>query len=839
MFVTFVSRFCRRGRCSKDTCLSQSDLTTAAGGRASRTLALTLASPLVLVLAQHLHQQPPAADLVRLLLNALPFILVWAVLRLLLARPLLALFATLLLQHLFHAVHALKLAYLEHPLVPGDLLMLPQVLRDPALFGRYAEWDATLLLLALGLAVSAWLERGARAGRWRWRAPALGLLLVGTLGLAQGWKPWPSLYSDDRLGFMPWAPRASAEQSGAVAHFLRLAWSTRMSLPAADRAVLDGFNASRFDALAERLARTPPETPPDIIILQSESLFDPGRVNGIDGEQHLSHFRALRARGIHGDLRVPAYGGMTTRTEFEVLTGYPLRAFGPVEYPYQGLVHRPLYALPRQLADLGYSSLAVHPYEAHFYRRDLVYPRLGFEHFLDARHFRRDDYYGYFISDSALTRKLIELLDDGHPQFLFAVSMENHGPWDAERPVDPRLLEDIEVPSTLHVDDVLALRQFLHHLRRSDEALMTLVEHLARRERETWLLFFGDHLPALPEVFASLGFRDGRSAPAQPVPFLLLNSHRDLALAPPPGWQTTEGANRDPGHRIDLESHQLAALLMDAAQLPADAFLAARAELLHRPADGQARIEEELARDHYRSAQGEHDIRPESVADLVEVMAWGPVGTEALARRGDASTAPSSVWIRVNAAATELEHLALRLGRETLPTHHDQGVLVATLDPSAQKRLLASPGVHELSLIHRRQRLRQPVGEFAVRARGARARLAHGGRAADLCAIERWGPQETPPAPPANMQPDGSMGLWFVADCWPRRANVEVAGVTLPGIIDDRLLTTALPAELLPGQSRLAVSIRDGSSGESLDVGFIRVEGLPSGDPVHSGLSRP
>lgn len=98
------------------------------------------------------------------------------------------------------------------------------------------------------------------------------------------------------------------------------------------------------------------------------------------------------------------------------------------------------------------------------------------------------------------------------------------------------------------------LAHYLYHARRADQALAGLLDHVARRERPTVVLFYGDHLPALDEVFDQVGFVDGASARTQPVPWLLFDNRE------PGGGQAATGT---------LRSYHLASLVLDAAGLQA------------------------------------------------------------------------------------------------------------------------------------------------------------------------------------------------------------------------------------------------------------------------------
>src|SRR5690606_15061531 len=137
---------------------------------------------------------------------------------------------------------------------------------------------------------------------------------------------------------------------------------------------------------------------PDVVIVQSESFFDPARLNGIDSAALLPNLHRLSAMSLSGELQVPAYGGMTTRTEFELLTGVTLKAFPAVRYPYEGIVHQRMYSLAQALRELDYRSIAIHPFLPNFYRRDVVYPRLGFDSFVSRNDFSDRDIHGFYVS---------------------------------------------------------------------------------------------------------------------------------------------------------------------------------------------------------------------------------------------------------------------------------------------------------------------------------------------------------------------------------------------------------------------------------------------------------
>jgi hypothetical protein len=222
---------------------------------------------------------------------------------------------------------------------------------------------------------------------------------------------------------------------------------------------------------------------------------------------------------------VPTYGGGTIRTEFEVLTGIAMRYFPETQYPYFRLTASAVPSLASVLAAQGYRTLAVHPHEREFWNRAAAFSRLGFSGFDAIEQFGDAPHVGWYISDEALVDHILRALDDTRgPQFVFAISMENHGPYEGYPNADPAGIAAQPVPAGVEGDGADRLRGYLYHLASADHSLGRLADALRNRPRRTLLLFYGDHLPALPLLYAGAGFDDGAAAPSQPVPWLLLDT---------------------------------------------------------------------------------------------------------------------------------------------------------------------------------------------------------------------------------------------------------------------------------------------------------------------------
>lgn len=181
----------------------------------------------------------------------------------------------------------------------------------------------------------------------------------------------------------------------------------------------------------------------------------------------------------------------------------------------------------------GVQSISAYPlvrYPASFYQRDHVSPRLGFGEFLDIREFDRSLCFGPYISDSAVADKIAEIVQEASgPVFVFAITMENHGPLHLEKVEQSDIAELYSMPPPEGCED---LTIYLRHLRNADQMAAKLRRVLEVCDKPASLCWFGDHVPIMPTVYEVFG------APKGEVEYVIWhNRHRhhsqgvDLAIS--------------------------------------------------------------------------------------------------------------------------------------------------------------------------------------------------------------------------------------------------------------------------------------------------------------------
>lgn len=463
--------------------------------------------------------------------NAVPVVVAFLLLLILSNRIVLALIVTLMLAVALYAANYLKLKYLDIPVSFSDIYLLGNLhLSTVKLLSDYIKTGYLVLGLLVGaglVAVSFWWERPFFVRR---SIPRLGVALVSLFCAASvvtgaGWVG--SVYGDVPLRVEPFSPLLTQVHAGLISSILHTDAERRQALSGpVDTRAADAFLALQRDF---ELPSIPVQADqrPDIVVIQSESFFDPGILKDIPDTLHtLPNLHRALAAGIGGTMDPPTFGGGTLRTEFEVLTGIPMAAYPQVEFPYLQIVQADIPSFVHVLREEGYATVAVHANSATFWNRNVAFRAIGFQRFISKDDFpanaRRD---GWYISDQAMTDQIIATVEKAKaPTLVFAVSIEAHGPYLNDPVDDPARRAAIPAPPGLHGNALLEYRNYLYHIENADQQMGRLWDFLQRRGRPFVLAFYGDHLPALTHVYTQAGFDDGATGPDQLVPWFMVGS---------------------------------------------------------------------------------------------------------------------------------------------------------------------------------------------------------------------------------------------------------------------------------------------------------------------------
>jgi phosphoglycerol transferase MdoB-like AlkP superfamily enzyme len=402
-----------------------------------------------------------------------------------------------------------KAYYLGDPLYPTDFLYGAQIVELLPLLVRERPWTAAAIvaggLVAIALLVAAWFY-------WRRRGPALSrrerclrlAFAVPVLAFFVSLMDYSSFsWARDRLQIVPmmWDQKENYAFNGFMFAFA-------LNMPMANVAAPAGYSADAIQAVRTPTGiATVPAEKPDIIIVMSESFWDPTRLPNVKiTPDPIENVRKIRS----GHMFSPEFGGMTANVEFEALTGFS-NAFLPYgSIPYQQYVRHKIPSLATFLNGEGYQTRAIHPFTRWFWNRGAVYDAFGFDRFMSEEDMPTLAKRGPLASDAALTEEIIREADNTKdPFFFFAVSLQSHGPYEPYRYTNTT--HKVETTASSWTRE--SILTYAEGASDADKGLQRLVDWAKKRKRPTVIAFFGDHLPPLGPVYVDTGFMKEPVAP--------------------------------------------------------------------------------------------------------------------------------------------------------------------------------------------------------------------------------------------------------------------------------------------------------------------------------------
>ena len=265
----------------------------------------------------------------------------------------------------------------------------------------------------------------------------------------------------------------------------------------------EDYSAQRAEEIAAEYPSEPAsaagELPENLIFVMNESFSDLTAAfpNLELSEDPLSFYHSLTKNTVKGTMISPVTGGGTANVEFEYLTGDSLAFLPASTVAYQLYLYDGCPSLVSQVKDLGYHTIAFHPYLSSGWNRTSVYPWLGF----DEVYFQEDvvdpQYIRNYVSDLSDYEQLFRWTEENDgPTMIFNVTMQNHSGYSQGW---NNLSGDVSVTGGAKSSSITT--QYFSLMKESDQAIQALVEHYSQVEEKTLIVFFGDHQPPLGNTF--------------------------------------------------------------------------------------------------------------------------------------------------------------------------------------------------------------------------------------------------------------------------------------------------------------------------------------------------
>lgn len=392
---------------------------------------------------------------------------------------------------IFGIANAYVIRFRTNPIVPWDVFSLRTA---ASVAGNYDFTPdgrmITVTLLFLGiLAALQPVKIRIRYPMWMRAIPA-GVLLVA-LSVFSGVLQQENFQNSHGLYNKLFTPTVMTKYDGTLVTLVMNMAFMSIEKPAGYDAaqaakILDSYESGQETAAGEF---------PNIIVVMDEAFSDLAVLGEFHTDQDYMPFvHRLQAGApdtVTGMLNVSVCGGNTANTEFEFLTGNTMAFLPQGSVPYQQYLNGESASLAKHLRELGYWTVATHPYYAGGWNRDDVYGWLGFQESIFIEGYFSAGRVRDYVSDESCVDKLIELYEnkeEGVPLFAFCVTMQNHGGYQ-------EIFENFTPDVSVYDVDNSSLSQYLSLIRMSDAAFERLAGYFAAEDEKTVIVFFGDHQP--------------------------------------------------------------------------------------------------------------------------------------------------------------------------------------------------------------------------------------------------------------------------------------------------------------------------------------------------------
>lgn len=405
--------------------------------------------------------------------------------------------ANFIFYNIIFIVNRIKILYRNEPLFISDLRLGAESVTitrgqsySPGSLMLFLSFSAFVILL-----IAVFYFKSSKPKR---RTSLIGMAVILCLG--------PVLYryvytSSDLYTKLPpkvvaYSDRDAAENKGILYYLLYTTQFFGTPVP-------EGYDKSEFAELEGR--DTQMKVKPNILMIMGEAYFDLSKLDIFgypDGVSPTQQFdRLAKDSLLTGRIIVPSFGGGTADTEFDVLTGcQTIRCAPNKTFAFNSVLYD-TGSIARVLKQHGYKTRAFHPGFNFFYKRQTVYPRLGFDEV-----YFEDSVKNQILVSGYMQEKLtfdeykgrlhahVNGANPPAPIFDYMVTIQNHGPY-----YRGKFGRNFQFECSVSLDDYVrgCLEGYFQGVHEMDVELGKLADMVENDPDPYLIIFYGDHLPSL------------------------------------------------------------------------------------------------------------------------------------------------------------------------------------------------------------------------------------------------------------------------------------------------------------------------------------------------------
>ena len=240
---------------------------------------------------------------------------------------------------------------------------------------------------------------------------------------------------------------------------------------------------------------------PNIVIILSESFSDVTNIKELEFDKDVLkniHEFENKSDALVTNTHVSTFGGSSVISEWEILTSSS-NNFNPSGYiAYTAYYHDKNKALINKSPNIirllnkeGYITKYITPWASESYNSSIVYDLLGTK---EVNYDLKGKKKGFYLADEEINKSIIKELneDKDTPKLLVYATAENHMPCSK----DKFKKYDIKVTkSKLNKENTDLIKCYAQGIYDADDALGKLYNSIKEIDKDTIVIFYGDHLP--------------------------------------------------------------------------------------------------------------------------------------------------------------------------------------------------------------------------------------------------------------------------------------------------------------------------------------------------------
>ena len=239
----------------------------------------------------------------------------------------------------------------------------------------------------------------------------------------------------------------------------------------------------------------------NVVFILSEAFSDLENISEITFNeplmQEITNYKKYNDKMVF-DLLVPAYGGSSVNTEFEILTGASLTFWSPGFIPYNQYysdsIGKNAPNIIKEFNNNGYTTMYLTPWGEDSYNSKRNYKLFGADKTIYGSKLKGSNK-GQFYSDKSLMKDIYNQLKntkEGEYKFIMTASGQNHFPYTE----DKYEKYDISVKNTEYSKkSTNMLKSYAQGVYDASKELNNLYKMIQDLDTPTIIVFFGDHLP--------------------------------------------------------------------------------------------------------------------------------------------------------------------------------------------------------------------------------------------------------------------------------------------------------------------------------------------------------